>query len=145
MIEIKVKKLYPHSKLPTRANDGDAGWDLYAAESFGGVSDLPLDHATIKTGIAVEIPEGYFGLIKPRSSLSAKWGINVTAGVVDCGYRGEIGVVLQTSNNRGLPQIAQGDKIAQMVIIPIPATKVVEVSALSETVRGEKGFGSSGK
>jgi len=145
MLEIKVLKMRPQAKLPTRAHDNDAGWDLYAAETFGGFGDLPVDHVTIPTGIAVEIPEGHFGLIKSRSSLSSKHGVNVTAGVVDSGYRGEIGVVLQTTSPQGMPQIAQGDKIAQMIVLPLPSTKIIEVKSLSESKRGEKGFGSSGK
>lgn len=145
MIEVKYVLLNEDAKTPTKAYEYDAGFDLYASETNGDYSDIPQAHKVISTGVAFEIPEGYFGLIKPRSGLSAKEGMDVLAGVVDSGYRGEIKVVLQSSNTRGLRVIPKGEKVAQIIFIPIPVVKLVQVDSLSESNRGEKGFGSSGK
>ena len=99
-MEIKINKLHKSAILPTRANDSDAGYDLYA------IQDMivgPMDKAIIvPTGISIEIPKGYYGRVAPRSGLAVKNGIDVLAGVIDSGYRGEIGVVLMNLN---LPEI----------------------------------------
>ena len=142
---LKVKKIKQDATIPTKAHENDAGFDLYALNTQGDNTDLPTPIRIINTGIAMEIPEGYFGLIKPRSGLSAKEGIDVLAGVVDSGYRGEIKVVLQSSNARGIRVIARGEKIAQIIILPLPQVKLEIVEELEESERGEKGFGSSDK
>jgi dUTP pyrophosphatase len=163
MLTLKVKKLNPEAKLPTKNNLSDAAFDLYANEYVS----LRSGQATkIKTGIAVEIPDGYYGQIFDRSSIGAL-GISVLGGVIDSGYRGEIIVCLLNNN---LPDcgmkyeyystdhyekeyysidsvhlITKGNKIAQMVILPVPQVEVEEVEELSDSDRGTKGFGSSGK
>ncbi len=146
---LKVKKLSDTAILPTKANEFDAGLDLYADQDCtlkSGQQEL------ISTSIAMEIPDGYVGLIWPRSGLSAKHGIDVLAGVIDSGYRGEIKVCL--IHNKGswwkfwernkTYKINKGDKIAQILIQTVPQFKVVETDTLSDSNRGAKGFGSSG-
>lgn len=136
MLTIKFRKLHPDAKAPTKAHNLDAGWDLYA-------SDCVVIHGgVVPTGIAVEIPPGYYGQICGRSGLASK-GVFPTGGVIDCTYRGEIGVIL---NCRYPSQvIKRGDKIAQLVILPVPQVEFVEVEELGVSERGEKGFGSSGR
>lgn len=139
--ELKVRKLKPDATVPTKANLSDAGFDLYASEDatiFSGKTAL------IGTSIALEIPEGHVGLIWPRSGLSVKYGLDVLAGVIDSGYRGEIKVcLLNTKNIYSDIKITKGDKIAQILIQEVPRFIMVEAENLSESSRGEKGFGSS--
>lgn len=145
-MELKVKRLTPKAKLPTKAHNTDAGLDLYADLSVrhGGVAsttiypDIPQK---IATGIAISIPDGYCGVIKDRSSMASR-GITISGGVIDSSYRGEV-MVLLTANPR--TEIQHGDKIAQMLILPVPIVEIVEVDALNETTRGEGGFGSTGQ
>lgn len=143
---IKVKRLHDEAIIPDRANIGDAGLDLYSIEE----KILPPGGRDLfKTGISVAIPEGFAGLITPRSGLAYKNGVTVlnTPGLIDSGYRGELGVILY---NVGRPQgypihyVRKGDKIAQLVIIKTPYFSLCEVDELSETQRGKGGFGSSG-
>jgi dUTP pyrophosphatase len=138
---IKVKKLNEDAKLPYRANAGDAGWDLFSVED---AKIYPKSRLTIKTGIAVEIPMGYVGLIWPRSGLSVKHGINKLAGVIDSGYRGEIIVCLHNTDEWVPFEIKKGDKIAQILFMQIPEFKLEWSENLEESERGENGFGSSG-
>jgi dUTP pyrophosphatase len=142
MLVLKVKKLKPEAKLPTKNNLSDAAFDLYASEGI----NVPNSQVTkINTGIAVEIPKGYYGQIFDRSSMGAK-GLTVFGGVIDSGYRGEVIVCLHnTAKDFSWHTVSPGDKIAQMVILPVPEMQVVEVQELEESDRGEKGFGSSGK
>jgi dUTP pyrophosphatase len=142
-MKLKVVRLSSTAKLPTKAYSNDAGFDLYADERI--LMDKYQIWKTFGTGIAMEIPEGYFGMIKPRSGLSVKQGIDVLAGVVDSSYRGEIKVCLSIPYNSDYLCLEKGDKIAQMVILPVPQIEIEEVLQLSLTDRGEKGFGSSGK
>jgi len=146
MQTLKIKRLSRHATLPTRATEGDAGLDLYASEhaavKFGAVTK-------VQTGIAVEIPLGYVGLIHPRSGLAAKHGITVVnaPGTIDAGYRGELIVLLTTIDKqfeRTLHNIKTGDRIAQLVIQKVELPDVLDVEELSETVRGAGGFGSTG-
>jgi len=146
---VKVSKLNNEAILPVRANKTDAGWDLYSMESKlirGG------DRATFRTGICFEIPKDYVGLIWPRSGLAVNKGIDVLAGVIDSGYRGEI-IVCLLNTNKALPLfqdnsidigIDKGDKIAQILFQQVPEINMVEVDSLEDSDRGEKGFGSSG-
>jgi dUTP pyrophosphatase len=146
MNKVKVFKLDPDAKVPTRNKSTDAGLDLYAAETVY----IPKGAtARIKTGVAIEIPEGYVGRISDRSGMAAK-GLAVGAGVIDTGYTGDHTVVLHNvsnetswSNGSGY-QVNKGDKIAQLIIYPIvtPEVEVVELIWTSE--RGAAGFGSSG-
>lgn len=136
MKELVFSRLSDTAILPTRANAGDAGLDLYAIEK-----DLVLsDVRRVRTGIAVAIPEGYYGRIAPRSGLARKNGVSVYGGVLDSSYRGEILVLLTAKN---LLVINPGDRIAQLIIEKI-ATPTPVWGELDATARGEGGFGSSG-
>tara|TARA_Y100000034_G_C6902741_1_gene417922 strand:- start:2790 stop:3245 length:456 start_codon:yes stop_codon:yes gene_type:complete len=138
---VKVHKLESQARVPTKAHMTDAGWDLYTVED----KHIPSQsRETIATGMSIEIPDGFVGLIWPRSSLAIKHGIDVFAGVIDSGYRGEIKVCLFNSSNDGV-DIVTGDRIAQILFQPAPSFFLKETDALTSTDRGEGGFGSSGK
>ncbi len=139
---MKVKILHEKAMAPTFANPGDAGADLYSVEEvfiFGRTQKL------IKTGIALEIPEGYVGLIRPRSGLATKFGIGMnSSGVIDSGYRGEIMVNL-INHGDSVFKVSVGDRIAQIVFLPaLYGFDFQRVFELSDSVRGEDGHGSSG-
>lgn len=138
---LKVKKVKPDAVIPNSAYHGDAGLDLYSAEN-----KLIGSHEreTIETGIAIEIPEGFVGLIWDRSSLPAKFGLTTLAGVIDSGYRGEIRIVMYNTSETTY-QIRKNDKIAQLLIQEIASPKILEVRQLNSSQRGEKTFGSSDK
>ncbi len=141
--QLKIKKLKSDALLPVRANPTDAGLDLYA------LHDQNIAWSTsakIETGIAIALPKGTVGLIFDRSSLGIK-GVSRLAGVIDQAYRGEIIVALSNtaSKNRETIEIKRGDKIAQLLIVPILTPEVIEVDELDQTDRGIKGFGSSGR
>jgi dUTP pyrophosphatase len=136
---INILKLKSEATLPTRAHPEDAGLDLYADED---VSFKPGQVFVVATNVAMEIEPGYVGLVRDRSSIS-KSGLKTTAGVVDAGYRGSLDVVfINLSGEHGC--IKKGQKIAQLLLIPVATPVVREVTALSGTARGVKGFGSSG-
>jgi dUTP pyrophosphatase len=135
---LKVKKLSETAKLPTKAHNSDLGYDLYADETVRLFTDSPTK---IKTGIAVRFPENWGGFIKDRSSMASK-GYFVIGGVIDHAYIGELSVVM--THTKGNVFINKGDKIAQLVPIPLTKWNIEEVSDLEPTDRGEKGFGSSG-
>ncbi|MEA2142188.1 MAG: dUTP pyrophosphatase [Solirubrobacteraceae bacterium] len=140
---LRVQRLDPAAKLPVRAHEDDAGYDLYALD----VATLaPGERATVRTGIAIELPPGHAGLVLPRSGLAARHGIAIVnaPGLIDAGYRGELKVLLLNTDRSATFQIAPGDRIAQLVIVAVAAPDVVEADALAATVRGEGGFGSSG-
>ena len=141
MITVKVKRIDGNAKLPNKANKGDAGLDFYTIEH---VIIKPGERKMIRTGIKMQIPEGYVGLIKPRSGLAVKNGIDVLAGVIDAPYRGEIMICLLNTDKEHSKTFLIGDKIAQMTIQVVPDIEMVEVDELDESDRGEKGFGSSG-
>ena len=138
---IKVKKVDDKAIAPTRANNDDAGWDLYSITSR---NIAPSQRVTIRTGISLEIPEEYVGLIWPRSGMSVKNGIDVLAGVVDSGYRGEIKVCLLNTGREWM-DIKEGDRIAQILFQQVPHFQLQEVDILQNSDRGEGGFGSTGK
>ena len=144
-MELRCQRLAPGARLPTRATEGDAGLDLYAAEP------LRLEPAggrgSVGTGIAIEIPPGHAGLVLPRSGLAAKHGIAVTnaPGLIDSGYRGELRVLLLNTDPAEAFEIAAGDRIAQLLVTPFAAAEPIEVEALAESARGDAGFGSSGR
>lgn len=138
---LKVKRLHPEAQLPTRANKTDAGLDLYSIEEK---VLAPGARAIIKTGISVEFPGGYGLFIWDRSGLSTRNGLHRLAGVVDSLYRGEVGVAL-INLGQGSYTIKVGDKIAQAILAPIALPTVIEVDELSDTTRGEGGFGSTGR
>ena len=137
---LSVQRVSKNAILPTRAHFDDAGLDLYCLE------DLLLDPAAgkvAKTGIAIALPKGHVGLVVDRSSL-AKRGLKTAGGVIDAGYRGEIHILLWNISNEPI-QLRSGERIAQLLILPIATPAVQEVSVLDETHRGLNGFGSTGK
>lgn len=151
-MELKFKKLLDHAILPTRATEGDAGLDLYAAESAflytGRIS-------VVQTGVAVEIPHGYVGLVHPRSGLAAKHGITVVnaPGTIDAGYRGEVKIIMTMlqanvwgDGGLGMDRfiVSRGDRVAQLVIQKVELPTPVWADELSDSVRGEGGLGSTG-
>lgn len=139
MAILRIKLLEPRATPPAYATDGAAGLDLAACAS--GVL-MPGARWSVPTGIAVEIPEGYEGQVRPRSGLSAR-GIVAILGTIDSDYRGEIAVMLEHRGDEPLV-VTPGMRIAQLVIAPVARVQVVEVEELSETKRGERGFGSTG-
>jgi dUTP pyrophosphatase len=143
-VELPVAKLKDGAVLPTRAHEGDAGLDLYACEAahLG-----PGERWSIGTGVAVEIPAGYAGLVLPRSGLAREHGISLvnSPGLIDSGYRGEVRVLLLNTDPADTFRVEPGERIAQLVIAPIAGIEPVEVGRLSETARGDGGFGSSGR
>jgi dUTP pyrophosphatase len=140
---LRVLRVDPGATLPTRAYGTDAGLDLYALEP---VTLEPGHRASVRTGIAVEIPEGRAGLVLPRSGLAARHGVALVnaPGLIDAGYRGEIRVLLLNTDPAVPCVLAAGDRIAQLVIVDVRTPEVVEVDALSESDRATGGFGSSG-
>ena len=137
-LNIKIKRLTPTAKLPTKAHSTDAGYDLYA-------SSCHYDNGLIVygTGIAVEIPEGHVGLVFPRSSIAnTHLALSNSVGVIDSGYRGEIKAKFRKGGTRGY---VVGDRIAQLIIMPYPEVVFEEVDELSDSDRGTGGYGSSGK
>jgi dUTP pyrophosphatase len=128
--------------VPVRAYDGDAGLDLSACEH---VTLGPGERATVGTGLAVAIPDGYAGFVQPRSGLAARHGITIVnaPGLVDSGYRGELRVVLLNTDSAEAFVVEPGMRIAQLVVMPVSSAEPVEVEELPESVRGVRGFGSS--
>lgn len=141
---VNIKKLNPKATIPTYGTEYAAGADLYACLDES-VTIEPGDTAFIKTGLALEIPMGYAGLIYARSGLSCKQGLAPAnkVGVIDADYRGELMVALH-NHSKEAKTVAHGDRIAQMVIAPFLTANFTEVSELNETVRGVGGFGSTG-
>ena len=140
---LRVRRLHPGARLPARAHPGDAGYDLFAA---GGVSLAPGERAVVPTGIAIELPPGHAGWVVPRSGLARRHGIALVnaPGLIDEGYRGEIGVLLLNTDRSETVELAAGDRIAQLVVMAVTAPEVVEVEELEKTARGAGGFGSTG-
>ena len=140
-MKLKIKKLTDSAILPSYSHEGDAGLDLYSDMSC---SLERGQRMIIKTGISLEVADGFVGLIWPRSGLSIKKGIDVLAGVLDSGYRGELGVVLLNTGYDDFV-ISKGDRIAQLLIQPIERAPIEEVSELNDSERDVGGFGSTGK
>lgn len=141
-MQISFRRLDPELSPPSRARPGDAGWDLVAAET---VTLDPGQRAAVPTGVAVAIPDGYAGLVLPRSGHARRHGVGVVngPGLIDSGYRGEVAVLLI---NHGADPISfeRGDRIAQLVVVAVPHIEWAEVEELDDTERGAGGFGSSG-
>ena len=135
-----VKKLDLQAFLPKFAYPGDAGMDIFSVQD---VIIKPSERMTCSTGIAIQIPDGYVGLIWDKSGLATKNGIKTMGGVIDSGYRGEIKIVMINLSQESY-EIKKGDKIAQMLIQKVENTEITEVENLDETKRGEGGFGSTG-
>ncbi len=144
-VTVKVKKLDPRAQLPARGSDLAAGADLRACMD-GDVTIGPGETVFIHTGIAAEIPPGYAGLVFARSGLASKSGLAPAnkVGVVDSDYRGEFMVALH-NHSREAVTVQPGQRVAQLVIVPVAVSDFVEVQELTETQRGSGGFGSTGK
>jgi dUTP diphosphatase len=142
VIDVAIRRLRADAVLPQQAYAGDAGMDLASCER---VVLAPGERATVPTGLAVEIPDGYAGFVQPRSGLAARHGIGVvnSPGLIDPGYRGEIAVVLLNTDAREPFTVEPGMRIAQLVIAPVAAVRLIEVDELATSSRGERGFGSS--
>ncbi len=143
-MQLPVAKLTPNAILPTRAHEGDAGLDLYAAEE---AHMGPGERWGVGTGIAVEIPAGHAGLVLPRSGLAREHGITLvnSPGLIDSGYRGEVRVLLLNTDPAETVKIEVGARIAQLVLTPIAIAEPAETTTLTESARGDGGFGSSGR
>ena len=141
MIELPIRRLRPDAQVPTKAYAGDAGIDIAACER---VELGAGERALVSTGLAVAIPDGYAGYVQPRSGLAAKHGISIvnTPGLVDSGYRGELLVNLLNTGREPFV-VEPGMRIAQLVVLPVPDVRLVEVDELPESERGVRGFGSS--
>ncbi len=143
-MELRVAKLTSEAVIPSRAHDGDAGLDLCACEP---AHIGPGERWSVGTGIAVEIPEGHAGLVLPRSGLARDHGIALvnSPGLIDSGYRGEVRVLLLNTDPAETFRIQPGERIAQLVVAPIALADPVEVEVLTDSSRGDGGFGSSGR
>ncbi len=141
--ELRFVKLSDKATLPTRAHDNDAGLDLHAAES---ARLAPGARVSVGTGLAVQIPEGVGGLVLPRSGMAIKHGVTLvnSPGLIDPGYRGEVRVLLLNTDPSVEFQITPGDRIAQLLLVPVVHATPLNAEALDDSTRGEGGFGSSG-
>lgn len=139
-MDLKVKRIHSDAKLPTKGHPGDAGIDFFALETVV----FPVgQQRNVKTGVAIEIPDGFVGLIWDKSSISFNKGLKIMGGVIDAGYRGEIIMsLINTSNSEQI--IEQGNKVAQMIVQKIENPNILEVSELSDTIRGTGREGSTG-
>jgi dUTP pyrophosphatase len=142
LIELQVRRLRANAHLPARAYEGDAGLDLATCER---IELAPGERGVVPTGLAVAIPEGYAGFVQPRSGLAARHGIALvnSPGLIDSGYRGEIKVIVLNTDPDKTFVAEAGERIAQLVVMPVEATEVSEVDELPESDRGVRGFGSS--
>lgn len=143
MPTFRVVKLDEDAIVPTKAHADDAGLDLY---SLYDVKLWPGDTRLVGTGIAIEVPRSFAGFVLPRSGLALKHGVTVqnSPGLIDCGYRGDVGVILHNTSHENSYNVVKGDRIAQLIIAPVPNFVPVLVDKLRETQRQEKGFGDSG-
>jgi dUTP pyrophosphatase len=139
--ELPIRSLHEGAVLPSRAYAGDAGIDLASCES---TEIPPGGRATVGTGLAIAVPEGYAGLVLPRSGLAANHGIGVlnAPGLVDSGYRGEVRIILYNPGRETF-RVEHGMRIAQLVLVAVEEVRLLEVDTLPESERGERGFGSS--
>lgn len=145
MLQLKIKRLTETAKMPTRGSEKAAGLDLYA-DMDNSLVVLPHRTYKIKTGLAMEIPDGYFGAIFARSGLAIKQGTGLAnaVAVIDGDFRGEVIVALHNHTTNSTV-IMPHERIAQMILIPYPEVEIEEVDELSDTERGTGGFGSTGK
>jgi len=143
-MRLEFTRLHPEARAPARAHADDAGYDICAAES---ASIAPGERASVGTGVAVAIPAGHAGLVLPRSGLAARHGIALVnaPGLIDAGYRGEVRVLLLNTDREASFDVSPGDRIAQLLIVRHEAPELVEREQLDETLRGDGGFGSTGR
>lgn len=139
-MKIKVKRLKDNAKLPTYAHPGDVGMDMYSLEE---VTIPPMGHYRLWHGFAMEFPEGYAAIVKDKSSIS-KAMLHTMGGVFDAGYRGEYNTHLVNLGSEPYT-IEVGDKVSQLIIYPVAIAELEEIDTLNESVRGEQGFGSTGR
>ena len=144
MIEVKVKKLHPNAIVPRYMTEHAAGMDLCT------VADEPIvlepgERTLLPTGLAMEIPPGYEGQVRPRSGLALKKGIALvnSPGTIDADYRGEIGIIIINHGNQAV-EIMPGDRVAQLIVAPVTRAALIEVDDLNDTVRNSGGFGHTG-
>ena len=142
-MKLPVRRLTTRARLPRRAYADDAGWDLYAAEA---ASIGPGHRHTVGTGLAIEIPRGHAGLLVPRSGLASRYGVTQVdaVGVIDAGYRGEIKILVLNTDLSRTHEVAVGDRLSQLLVVPVADVEFVETETLAESERGERGLGSSG-
>ncbi|MBN1631231.1 MAG: dUTP diphosphatase [Thermoleophilia bacterium] len=142
-MKLQVRLLHAGAQLPRRAHPGDAGADLFSVEE---VAIPPGERRSVGTGLALAIPDGYAGFVQPRSGLAAKHGIMLvnSPGLIDAGFRGEVRVLLYNSGDVPF-EVQVGERIAQLVIQRVEEPDFVAAEGLPDTVRGEGGFGSSGR
>jgi dUTP diphosphatase len=143
-VRLRFTRLSQAASPPTRAHPGDAGLDLRAAEP---ARLEPGERASVATGISLAIPDGFAGLVLPRSGLAARHGIALTnaPGLIDAGFRGEVRVLLLNTDRERPFEVDVGDRIAQLVLVRCEPVDVEEAEGLDETVRGAGGFGSTGR
>lgn len=142
-IVLKIQKIVNDLPIPDYAHPGDAGLDLFSNQD---IVLKPFERQLVSTGIKISIPVGYAGFVQPKSGRALKEGLSIvnTPGLIDSGYRGEVGVILINLNPDKKLHIKRGEKIAQMVIQKVEEVDVLEVQTLEESKRGEGGFGSTG-
>jgi dUTP pyrophosphatase len=142
-LSIAVRQLDPELPMPAYAHPGDAGADLYAAAE---AEIAPGHRAVVPTGIAIELPEGYVGLVHPRSGLAARLGVTVlnAPGTIDAGYRGEIMVILVNHDPATIAKISRGDRIAQLVVQRVERAQFHRADSLTDSARGAGRHGSTG-
>jgi dUTP pyrophosphatase len=142
-LPVPVRLLTPAARLPERAYEHDAAYDLYAAEE---ATLAPLERAVVGTGIALGLPSHLAALTLPRSGLAARHGISIVnaPGLIDPGYRGEVRIILLNTDRDHTFRVSPGDRIAQLLFLPLTGVDLVAAEALDDTHRGERGFGSSG-
>lgn len=138
---LKMRIIADNPKQFSKAHDSDAGYDILASDRY---SILPGEKAVINTGLFIELPQNYVGIVKSRSGLSVKHDLEVGAGVVDAGYRGEVKVVLRNMHPKNIYIINEGDKVAQMLVVKLPNIHIERVDSLSDSDRGSAGFNSTG-
>ena len=143
-MELRVARVREGAMLPQRAHEGDAGLDLFAVDA---TRIAPGARASVPTGIAIEIPSDHAGLVLPRSGLAARHGITLVnaPGLIDSGYRGEVRVLLLNTDRREPFTVGPGDRIAQLLVVPVASVEPVAVAELAGSARGEEGFGSTGR
>jgi dUTP pyrophosphatase len=142
-VRLNVRRLDPAARIPVRAHEDDAGYDLCSVEAR---VIAPGERVRVRTGLAVELPPGHAGWVVPRSGLADRHGISLVnaPGVIDPGYRGEVAVLLLNTDRVNAFTLEAGTRIAQLVVTAIASPDCIEVEELSETVRGAGGFGSTG-
>ncbi|GAT66133.1 dUTP diphosphatase [Planomonospora sp. ID91781] len=143
-VEVLIHRLDAGLPLPSYAHPGDAGADLHAAQD---VELLPGERATVGTGVAIALPDGYAAFVHPRSGLAAEHGVTIVnaPGTVDAGYRGEIRVTLLNTDAKDAVRLRRGDRIAQLVVQKVERAAFYEVDRLPGSARGAGGFGSTGR